>query len=100
MPLRSSELLRCSFCGKSQTEVKKLIAGPKDYICDDCVISFLSTSREAASADLQIGSCNFCGKSVREAGTVFGREQEARICKDCLKICQEIVEYDSQPASA
>ncbi len=30
-------LLRCSFCGKSQHEVRKLIAGPKVYICDECV---------------------------------------------------------------
>ncbi|MEJ5364157.1 MAG: ATP-dependent Clp protease ATP-binding subunit ClpX [Desulfosoma sp.] len=29
--------LRCSFCGKSQSEVKKLIAGPTVYICDECV---------------------------------------------------------------
>ena len=27
----------CSFCGKSQSEVKKLIAGPSVYICDQCV---------------------------------------------------------------
>ena len=29
--------LSCSFCGKSQREVKKLIAGPTVYICDECV---------------------------------------------------------------
>ncbi len=29
--------LRCSFCGKSQREVKKLIAGPMVYICDECI---------------------------------------------------------------
>lgn len=29
--------LRCSFCGKSQTEVKKLIAGPGAYICNECI---------------------------------------------------------------
>jgi len=29
--------LRCSFCGKSQREVRKLIAGPSVYICDECV---------------------------------------------------------------
>jgi len=29
--------LVCSFCGKSQDEVKKLIAGPSVYICDECV---------------------------------------------------------------
>ncbi|MGB9668289.1 MAG: ATP-dependent Clp protease ATP-binding subunit ClpX [bacterium] len=33
----SKEPLRCSFCGKSQNEVKKLIAGPGVYICDQCV---------------------------------------------------------------
>src|SRR5687767_1231258 len=29
--------LKCSFCGKSQDQVKKLIAGPEVYICDECV---------------------------------------------------------------
>jgi len=29
--------LRCSFCGKGQNEVKKLIAGPSVYICNECV---------------------------------------------------------------
>lgn len=29
--------LRCSFCGKTQTEVRKLIAGPQVFICDECV---------------------------------------------------------------
>jgi ATP-dependent Clp protease ATP-binding subunit ClpX len=32
-----SELLKCSFCGKSQKQVKKLIAGPGVYICDECI---------------------------------------------------------------
>ena len=31
------ELLKCSFCGKSQQQVKKLIAGPGVYICDECI---------------------------------------------------------------
>ena len=31
------ELLHCSFCGKSQDEVKKLIAGRGVYICDECI---------------------------------------------------------------
>ena len=29
--------LRCSFCGKTQDEVKKIIAGPTVYICDECI---------------------------------------------------------------
>ncbi len=31
------DLLKCSFCGKSQRQVKKLIAGPGVYICDECI---------------------------------------------------------------
>ncbi len=34
---RSDDTLRCSFCGKSQNEVKKLIAGPTVYICNECI---------------------------------------------------------------
>ena len=33
----SSDLVKCSFCGKSQKQVKKLIAGPGVYICDECI---------------------------------------------------------------
>lgn len=33
----SKNLLQCSFCGKNQKEVQKLIAGPAVYICDECV---------------------------------------------------------------
>lgn len=33
----STKLLYCSFCGKSQHEVRKLIAGPSVYVCDECV---------------------------------------------------------------
>src|SRR5215471_12724890 len=35
---RPTNLTLCSFCGKSHAEVKKLIAGPGVYICDNCVI--------------------------------------------------------------
>ena len=33
----SGRNLSCSFCGKAQREVRKLIAGPSVYICDECV---------------------------------------------------------------
>lgn len=32
-----NKILYCSFCGKSQREVRKLIAGPSVFICDECV---------------------------------------------------------------
>lgn len=37
MPKQTDNRLKCSFCGKSQDQVKKLIAGPGVYICDECV---------------------------------------------------------------
>ncbi len=37
MKLVPKPRLRCSFCGKSEREVKKLLAGPKVFICDACV---------------------------------------------------------------
>jgi ATP-dependent Clp protease ATP-binding subunit ClpX len=52
---RNEDTLRCSFCGKSQNEVKKLIAGPTVYICNECIdicIEIISddAQQEAASA--------------------------------------------------
>ncbi len=99
MPLRNSELLHCSFCSKSHVEAKKMIAGPNVYICDECALGFMSLPREATLANVQSESCSFCGKRAREVETIFQREA-ARICKGCLDICQEIIEYDSQVAGA
>ena len=33
----TAELIKCAFCGKSQKQVKKLIAGPGVHICDECI---------------------------------------------------------------
>jgi ATP-dependent Clp protease ATP-binding subunit ClpX len=55
----SGKLLYCSFCGKSQHEVRKLIAGPSVFICDECV-------------DL----CNdIIREEVQESGSEGGRER-------------------------
>lgn len=34
---KTAELLKCSFCGHAQKQVKRLIAGPGVYICDGCI---------------------------------------------------------------
>jgi len=36
-PADSGDLLKCTFCGKTQKQVRKLIAGPAVYICDECI---------------------------------------------------------------
>lgn len=38
--------LYCNFCGKKQTEVKNLVAGPNVYICDQCIILCVDIIRE------------------------------------------------------
>lgn len=49
------ETLRCSFCGKSQKEARKLIAGPKVYICDECIDLCNEIIMEEWSQEKEIG---------------------------------------------
>lgn len=52
MVKKDNDFLRCSFCGKSQREVQKLIAGPSVFICNECVDicqDILAEEREIAS---------------------------------------------------
>jgi len=54
----SSDLLKCSFCGKRQKQVKKLIAGPGVYICDECIdlCNEIIEEELAESSDLGLGT--------------------------------------------
>ncbi|PKH02850.1 ATP-dependent Clp protease ATP-binding subunit ClpX [Psychromonas sp. MB-3u-54] len=64
MPNKNDSLLYCSFCGKSQHEVKKLIAGPSVYICNECVdlcddiikeeIAEISSASESTKSDKKL----------------------------------------------
>src|SRR5471030_460164 len=49
----SPKALSCSFCGKSQAEVKKLIAGPTMFICDECVDLCADICRAGLPDDLE-----------------------------------------------
>mgnify|MGYP006173911909 CR=1 FL=1 len=49
------ELLKCSFCGKSQKQVKKLIAGPGVYICDECIDLCNEIIEEELSETSEVG---------------------------------------------
>ena len=49
------KVLYCSFCGKSQHEVKKLIAGPSVFICDECIELCNDIIRDEAPADGGVG---------------------------------------------
>jgi len=52
----SKDDLLCSFCGKSQDEVRKLIAGPSVYICDECIQLCTEIIAEEHSQDKETGS--------------------------------------------
>ena len=102
-------LLACSFCGKPQPEVRKLIAGPRVYICDRCIAltENVISSGNAASTDL--GSintapdqdkpirCSFCGKDrdrtadLAVVSAATARKTFAAICAECLALCDEII---------
>jgi hypothetical protein len=87
---RSGDLLACTFCGKPQNKVRKLIAGPGVYICEGCIelIENVISSGQAARTGLgPIGNvpeqqkrerCNFCGKPRDQvagmAGIALGAE--------------------------
>ncbi len=45
------DLLSCSFCGKTQKQVLKLIAGPGVFICDDCIALCVEIFAEEGAAD-------------------------------------------------
>ncbi|EDY85866.1 ATP-dependent Clp protease, ATP-binding subunit ClpX [gamma proteobacterium HTCC5015] len=54
----NGKLLYCSFCGKSQHEVRKLIAGPSVYICDECVDLCNEIIREELQEQSESGDTN------------------------------------------
>jgi hypothetical protein len=102
-------LLRCTFCGKNQKQVAKLIAGPSVYICDGCVDLakvVLSDGEPVTTeiAELTAGpqgeprtQCSFCGKRRDQvAGLIVSsvqteRKAPATICTECLDLCIEII---------
>ena len=63
---KSDKLLYCSFCGKSQHEVRKLIAGPSVFICDECVDLCNEIIREETSTEI----------SSKDGGDSFPRPKE------------------------
>jgi ATP-dependent protease Clp ATPase subunit len=82
----------CSFCGKSHTEVKKLIAGPGVYICDNCITRYESLLDEAPSASTG-AICSFCGKTQAEVKKlIVGRG--VYIFDNCITICKGVIDKE------
>jgi ATP-dependent protease Clp ATPase subunit len=101
----SGGFLACSFCGKSQKQVKKLIAGPGVYICDRCIggahaviaepgqtVSTPIATIQQVSEEAGAQQCGFCGKPRHRVAAMASTN--ARICNECLELCDEIVDEE------
>lgn len=106
--------LACSFCGRAQDHVRKLIAGPGAYICDACVGQAEGVVTSGISAGTELGQinavpeqdgearCTFCGKrrdqvpglAAMAAGSGDESPGSVTICAECLTLCDEIIEEE------
>src|SRR6266446_1441003 len=100
-------MLRCSFCVKSQNDVRKLIAGPKVYICDECIElcnDILTEEHEEErsrsgdesrpderSRSTGVAVCRFCGlaASMDQVAMVPDRGFLCFVCLDAIRAVSE-----------
>lgn len=103
---KKDAVLECDFCGLTQQQVKRLIAGPKDYICNNCVDVIMlrlllfkvgGLHVQPTGEDLK---CSFCGKFGNQVKFIFSDAAKSTfICDECHEICIEII-TDDELASA
>ena len=75
---------RCSFCGKSKSEVERLFSGNGNYICDECI--------EVINGVDLMGKglfCSCCGKGVDDVKRLYRGEKMVYICDECVAVCDE-----------
>jgi hypothetical protein len=96
-------LLSCSFCGEHQKQVRKLIAGPGVYVCNECidrvhgvlaapgktVSTPIATLEQVSAADSDL-QCSFCGKRSDQVTTLVSTGRQS-ICAECIDLCDEII---------
>ncbi len=95
-------MLRCSFCNKTQDDVRKLIAGPEVYICDECVRVCLDIMEEdqatteasdlgETSSEWRGGAlaipCGLCGMPMPTRSALLV-ENRGVLCSACLGAVQ------------
>jgi hypothetical protein len=81
----------CSFCGKDQDDVQKLIAGPTVFICNECVdvcvdIIAQDTAEQARAPLRQLATtCTFCGKTMVQTLRIGDRGALCGGCADAIE---------------
>ena len=102
MPEREPDIRpakRCTSCGKGKAEVKKLVAGPLVYLCDECIVlcNDMLRSRErrlVQEHDIQPEMhCAFCGQGKTEAKRLLAGVGTPGlcICDGCVGLCNDII---------
>jgi ribosomal protein S14 len=98
----------CSFCGRPRAAVARLVAGPGVCICDGCVAAAGRAGGEAPGDPTRPslrpegqGRCSFCGRPAGQVRRLVGSARPAapagkaggpaRICDQCLALCEEIL---------
>ncbi len=100
--------LYCSFCGNSQDNVEKLIAGPSVYICSNCIMQTQIKLLAIGPSDIKFkqltGDCSFCGKSNNEVKFIFSNvyknQNKCNICDECLELCMDILTEELEKRAA
>lgn len=89
----------CTWCGRPPSEVAKLVAGPRVYICDACI----ADAEHAASGRGTTRSfsltthasirrrCSFCRRMARKDCAILAAEA-GHVCGACLQMCRQIVD--------
>ena len=108
------DVLTCSFCRRKQSKVRKLIAGNRIFICDGCTATglavldpagespFVETAHVRMWRSADTSRCAFCGKDNdvlrpddAESVPLVTAGVDGAICRECLDLCQEIVDEET-----
>jgi ClpX C4-type zinc finger protein len=109
----AERILACSFCGKTQDEVRKLIAGPTVFICDECIDlcnDIIAAECEQEEANAQTGadregrtsilatnvSCSVC-RLPKAAPDVLTVAEGRFVCRVCARAILIALEDDERP---
>ena len=97
------EVLRCSFCGKDQYQLRKLVAGPNVHICTDCVevcVDIMAddtgASGDASDAEgrvvgsIVVARCSLC-RTPTPAAELTTVDTRGALCGSCLAVVESVL---------
>lgn len=94
----------CSFCGKNQAQVLRLVAGPRGvYVCDECIQRYTADNGPHTQQESQMipgtsgaNRCSFCGNPQKKVQRLVLGPGGVNICNECLALCQKIFAEESR----